>query len=101
MMPEYLICPCGCGYRGPEDSFHRERLVSATPEQIDRAQNAADEAGFKRHPGGYYTESDTAVLIGLTDSALRKQVQEKRNKIPFIGRGNRRFYSIEQIANFF
>lgn len=101
MMTEYLVCPCGCGYRGPENLFHRERQDGATAEQIERAQMAADEAGFKRHPGGFYAEGDAAVLLGLTDSALRKQVQEGRNRIPFIPRGNRRFYWIEEIAHYF
>lgn len=86
-------CP-NCGYT------QRASMDDAAPERIEHAKQIASEHGIEIWPGNFVRETDAAALLGLTASALRKQVTEGRNEVDFIQRGNRRFYSLEQIANF-
>lgn len=45
-------------------------------------------------------EADAAQLLGYSSAdTLRKQAAESRNRLEFVRRGNRRFYSLQEIAH--
>lgn len=87
------ICP-NCGH------IQRPTMRDAAPHRVEHAKRIASEYGIEIWPGNFVRETDAAALLGMTASALRKQVMEGRNEVDFIQRGNRRFYSLEQIAEF-
>lgn len=50
--------------------------------------------------GGLVPEPATADLLGYAPSYLRRLAAEGRSPLPFVRRGNRRFYKIADIVRF-
>ena len=58
------------------------------------------QAGITPLIGGLVPEPATADLLGYAPSYLRRLAAEGRSPLPFIRRGNRRFYKIADIVRF-
>lgn len=57
-------------------------------------------AGITPLIGGLVPEPATADLLGYAPSYLRRLAAEGRSPLPFVRRGNRRFYKIVDIVRF-
>lgn len=58
------------------------------------------QAGVIPLIGGLVPEPATADLLGYAPSYLRRLAAEGRSPLPFVRRGNRRFYKIADIVRF-
>lgn len=70
---------------------------------IDVEQDIAQrlsQAGVEPLIGGLVPEFATADLLGYAPSYLRRLAAEGRSPLPFVRRGNRRFYKIADIVRF-
>ncbi|HCS08676.1 MAG TPA: DNA-binding protein [Pseudomonas sp.] len=50
--------------------------------------------------GGLVPEADTAKLLGYAPSYLRRLAAARQSPVPYVLRGNRRFYRVADIGRF-